>query len=195
MENMNNKSENTENNIRKWDLIKSIIAFELGMFLEVKTNKTDDNSECQKKPEMFKLMRWMSHSVLSVNTLKFYLEDLISAKIANRNLMTEKYALMDNLIPHTNENPVIDKIAEIEVQWMQELKPKYPNLLQQSSTIFKKYMVSEYETYSDETLNCLMNDINTAVQKNLNLTKLRYNNLFKRLGYASIEELELKCKK
>lgn len=195
MENMNNKSENTENNISKWDLIKSIIAFELGMFLEVKTNKTDDNSECQKKPEMFKLMRWMSHSVLSVNTLKFYLEDLISAKIANRNLMTEKYALIDNLIPHTNENPVIDKIAEIEVQWMQELKPKYPNLLQQSSTIFKKYMLSEYETYSDETLNCLMNDINTAVQKNLNLTKLRYNNLFKRLGYSSIEELELKCKK
>ena len=192
---MSNKSENKENNISKWDLIKSIIAFELGMFLEVKIKKTDGNSECQKKPETFKLMRWMSHSVLSVNTLKSYLEDLISAKIANRNLMTEKYALMDNLIPHTNENPVIDKIAEIEVQWMQELKPKYPNLLQQSSTIFKKYMVSEYETYSDETLNCLMNDINTAVQKNLNLTELRYNNLFKRLGYTSIEELELGCKK
>jgi len=195
MENMNNKSENEEKNISKWDLIEKIIAFELGMFLEVKTKKTDGNSECQKKPEMFKLMRWMSHSVLSINTLKCYLEDLISAKIANRNLMTEKYALIDNMIPHINENPVIDKIAEIEVDWMQELKPKYPSLLQQSSTIFKKYMISEYETYSDETLNCLLNDINTAVQKNLNLTELRYNNLFKRLGYTSIEDLERGCKK
>lgn len=184
-----------ENNISKWDLIEKIVDFELEMFLEVKSDSEGENSNCQDEPGTFKIMRWMSHSVLSENTIKSYLEDLISAKVDDRNLMTEKYALMDNLIPPINNNPIIEKIAEIEIQWMNTLKPKYPNLLQNSGEAFKNYMICEYQTYSDETLEFLLKDINTAKERGLNLIELRYNNLFKRLGYDSLEELEQKCKK
>jgi hypothetical protein len=190
-----NISENSAAKIDKWDIIDSIINIELEMFLDVKTRQEDGNAQCQEEPDTFKIMRWMSHSVLSVETLKSYLEDLIGAKIADRNLMTEKYALMENLIPHPKENPIITKIAVIELNWMNELKPKYPNMLQENSSTFKNYLICEYETYSDKTIDCLMADINTAIDKKLNLTELRYRNLFKRLGYKSLDDLDQRCKK
>ena len=189
-----NTSEDSAVKIDKWDIIDSIINIELEMFLDVKTREEDGNAQCQQEPDTFKIMRWMSHSVLSEGTLKSYLEDLIAAKIADRNLMTEKYALMENLIPHPEENQIIAKIAEIELDWMNELRPKYPNLLQENSSTFKNYLICEYETYSDETIDCLMKDINSAIDKKLNLTELRYKNLFKRLGYKSLEALEQGCK-
>ena len=195
MEKMNKNPENQEKGISKWDLIDQIVDFELKMFLEVKSNTEGKNSPCQEEPETFKIMRWMSHSVLNETTIKSYLEDLISASVAGRNLMTEKYALMEKLIPEINNNPVIEKIAEIEINWMNVLKPQYPNLLQNNSDAFRNYMVCEYQTYSDETLGFLMNDLNTALDKGLNLVELRYKNLFKRLGYNSLEELEQSCKK
>lgn len=190
-----NSTENSTKTIDKWDVIENIIALELEMFLDVKTREKDGNSKCQEEPETFKLMRWMSHSVLSFDTLKSYFEDLISAKIANHNLMTEKYALMENLIPHENANPLIEIIAEIEIRWMNKLKPKYPNLFNNDPQSFKNYMVCEYETYSTKTLDLLRKDLATATEKKLNLTELRYNNLFKRLGYKSLEELDQKCNK
>jgi len=191
----NNISDKTANKIDKWDVIDNIIAFELEMFLGVKTRKEDGNSQCQEEPETFKLMRWMSHSVLSEDTLKSYLEDLISAKVSGKNLMTEKYALMENLIPHEKASPLIEIIAEIEIRWMNKLKPKYPNLFNNNSSSFKNYMVCEYETYSTKTLNLLIKDIGKATDKKLNLIELRYNNLFRRLGYKSLEELDQKCRK
>lgn len=188
---MENKNlENTTDKKNKWDIIDNIIALEFEMFLQVKTNGNDDNRQCQEKPETFKLMRWMSHSVLSQDTLESYLVDLLEAKASGRNFMTEKYALMENLIPRLKENPIINKIADAEINWMNELKPKYPNILQGNIDSFKNYMVCEYQTYSDKTLDFLMKDINTAKTKNLNLPKLRYKNLFKRLGYNSLEEAE-----
>lgn len=190
-----NISDKSTAKIDKWDIIDSIISIELEMFLDVKTRQEDGSAQCQEEPDTFKIMRWMSHSVLSAETLKSYLEDLISAKIADRNLMTEKYALMENLIPHPKDNPIITKIAVIELNWMNELRPKYPNLLHENSSTFKNYLICEYETYSDETIDCLMADINTAIDKKLNLTELRYKNLFKRLGYKSLEDLDQGCKK
>lgn len=187
-------TNNSNKTIDKWDVIDNIIAFELEMFLDVKTREEDGNSQCQEEPETFKLMRWMSHSVLSEDTLKSYLEDLISAKVSGHNLMTEKYALMENLIPHEKASPLIEIIAEIEIRWMDKLKPKYSNLFKNDPDSFKNYMVCEYETYSAKTLDFFMKDIKRAIDKKLNLTELRYNNLFKRLGYKSLEELDQKCK-
>lgn len=192
---METSTKNIEKKIDngKWDVIDNIIALELEMFLQVKSNNDGKNYQCQEEPETFKLMRWMSHSVLSQETLESYLVDLLEAKANGRNLMTEKYALMENLIPRLKENPIIDEIADAEIKWMNELKPQYPNILKENTNAFKNYMVCEYETYSDKTLEFLMNDINSAKTKNLNLPKLRYKNLFKRLGYKSLEEAEQVC--
>lgn len=193
---MKTADENTEKKVKinqKFDLIDNIIALELEMFLQVNSKNSEGKSQCQEEPETFKLMRWMSHSVLSQDTLESYLVDLLEAKANERNFMTEKYALMEGIIPHLKENPIIDKIAEVEINWMKELKPKYPNILKGDTETFKNYMVCEYETYSDKTLELLMKDINTAQTKKLNLPKLRYKNLFKKLGYKSLEEAEQVC--
>ncbi|MFY9398109.1 MAG: DUF4125 family protein [Desulfomonilia bacterium] len=78
------------------DLIQLIIELELAMFRKVNAR---GNAPCQEMPETFRAMRWMAHSVLSEGTLSSYLDDLKTAAEAGRNLMTEKYARMDNFIP------------------------------------------------------------------------------------------------
>lgn len=184
------KSESTDQLNSKWDVIDNIIALELEMFLNVRARSEDGNRKCLEEPGTFKMMRWMSHSVLSQDTLESYLCDLLRAKADDRNLMTEKYALMEDLIPHVNSNQVIGAIADIEVAWMKELKIKFPHLMEGDEATFRSYMVCEYETYSDQTLELLMADINKALAKKINLPEIRYKNLFKRLGYKSIEEAE-----
>ncbi|MDD3010555.1 MAG: DUF4125 family protein [Bacteroidales bacterium] len=187
---MQEKQKTTDTN-RKWDVIDQIVAKELEMFLQVRATDDGTGKACQEEPNMFKAMRWMSHSVLSLKTLESYLSDLNSAAAHNRNLMTEKYALMDNLIPHpTLGQDLILEIAAKEVQWMQEVQGKYPGLIQGKTAEFTNYLVCEYETYSFETLTLLLDDIHRAETKELNLPELRYRNLFKRLGYSSIEEAQ-----
>ena len=177
---------------RKMNIVDEIIELELEMFLNVKSDKNRENLQCQKNPEAFKVMRWMNHTVLSKKTLKSYLEDLIAAKKIGRNLMTEKYALMDNIISHQNQNKIIENIAKIETKWMYEIKDIYPKILKENEVDFINYMVSEYETYSTKTINLLMKDVDLALKKEVNLLELRYENLFKRLGYNSLEEAENK---
>ena len=120
---------------------------------------------------------------------RFHLINLQRAVLDNRNLMTEKYALMDNLITHPIElSGVINIISMHEVEWMHNVKTKYPNVIQDNNEQFVNYMICEYETYSLETLNLLANDVKKAKENNLNLAEMRYNNLFKRLGYKSISD-------
>ena len=85
-------------------LLEKIIAREAAMFIAVKASEPAD---CQEMLKTFYLMREMSHSVLAADTLTSYLQDLETAAAAGRNLMTEKYARMENLIPSLNENDLI----------------------------------------------------------------------------------------
>ena len=80
-------------------LLEKIIAREAAMFIAVKASEPAD---CQEMLKTFYLMREMSHSVLAADTLTSYLQDLETAAAAGRNLMTEKYARMENLIPSLN---------------------------------------------------------------------------------------------
>ena len=104
-------------------LLEKIIAREAGMFIAVKASEPAD---CQEMLKTFYLMREMSHSVLAADTLTSYLQDLETAAAAGRNLMTEKYARMENLIPSLNENELIYKIVDIEREWLAEVHKKYP---------------------------------------------------------------------
>jgi len=178
--------EMTEITSDKWTLIEKIIAEEQKMFLSVNAR---EHSACQDQPETFKLMRWMSHSVLSQATLASYLVDLESAHEEERNLMTEKYARMENLIPPIKNSPVIHDIAAIELRWMRAFRKKYPRIIQDNPADFERYLRCEYETYSDCTLHLLNKDIQNALSRNLNLVELRYRNLFKRMGYDSLDEV------
>jgi hypothetical protein len=171
------------------ELLDNIIKFELDMFEQVRTSEP---SLCKDRPETFRVMRGMTHSVLSTNTLQSYLGDLQKAKAEGRNLLTEKYARMDNMIPPLKTNRLIDDIVKLESCWMKELSQKYPRSFRGGSGSFELYLSSELETYSDETLELYFGDVSRAGKEGRNLAEERYTKLAQQIGYSSIDEMERK---
>ena len=176
----------------KKKLIENVIDLEWEMFSSVKASEP---SACQEREKTFRLMRWMSHSVLSEGLLEFYLHDLRQAKDLGRNLMTEKYARMEGQIPALKQNPLIARIVEIEIAWKNEVARKYPHTFRgEVARAFGNYMACELETYSDGTLASYYHEVAEARRKKRNLVEERYANLFAKLGYSSIEDREKKAR-
>jgi hypothetical protein len=175
------------------ELVREIISIELRMFLTVQTSGP---TTCQEQPETFKLMRRAGFHVLSTETLESYLQDLEEALDENRNLVTLKYARIDELIPCLNDNPIIGKIVEIEERWFKELEKKYPSTFRNRADFAAgTYLRSELETYSNRTLELCLKDLTKALYEGINLTAERYTYLFKQLGYNSIDDMEQERKK
>ncbi len=179
-------------------LINRILKRELNMFLTVPTLQ---RASCQEDPEMFKVVRGSQFITWSGETLDSYLQDLKSAKKNNINLMTQKYARMGNLIDKIKENPVMDEIVEIEIEWQKEMFEKFPCLMggaralrssedTPSATSFETYLRGELETYSDMTLIFLLKDVKGYSEKNENMMIKTHLHMVKQLGYASLEDAE-----
>ncbi len=171
-------------------IINKIIDIEEKMFVCVRTKEPAD---CQNMLRTFRSMRRMSFSVLECDTLNSYLDDLQEAERSSRNLVMEKYARMDNLIPVINNSDVINKIVQIEMGWMQKLHDLYPFSIKFDAG-FRIYETGELETYSNHTLDLYYRDLLTAYANDLNLCEKRYLNLYKELGYKSLEEVEKEAK-
>jgi len=180
---------NKQNELRDI-LIEKILKIELEMFQNVRSR---GYASCQEQPEAFRMMRWMGHSVLSDETLGSYLDDLKQARKVSRNLMTEKYARMEGIIPAIKEDPriteIIDEIAEVEKNWMLEFSEKYPGISRGGGEGFSLYLKSELETYSDRTLEFYHRDVMAAKEQGDNLAEKSYTNLFLRLGYESLDDV------
>ena len=168
-------------------IITSIVEIELDMFLQVRSIST---SVCQEQPDAFKVMREMTHSILSPETLNSYLDDLRKAKGGNRNLVTEKYARMANQIPPLKNHPLIQKIVGSESRWLKEFNDTFPHIHNTRGPEFEIYLSSELETYSDKTIALYYQDIVNAQETGINLAEARYNKLAKTLGYPSINQME-----
>lgn len=174
----------TSNQARYGDPLDTVIDLELGMFNAVREERP---SACRDKPKAFKVMRRITHSVLSAETLRSYLRDLEQATADGRNLMAEKYARMQGLIPVRDDSAVIDRIVEMEGGWQDELSHRYPQLFAaQSMQAFELYLRSELETYSDHTLELYLRDICESAEETRNLAEERYTFLAKMLGHDSI---------
>ncbi len=180
----------------KDNLIENILELELNMFLNVHSRHP---ASCQENPDAFRFHRKAQFSVWSAETLQSYLDDLFKAKEQGHNLMTLKYARMENLIPPLNVNPIIDVIVQMELEAQQEMLSRYPNILGQGrpleddspgATSFKTYLRGELETYSDRTLELLYRDIQQIKDRGENWAQQLYTNLVRNLGYHSIDELE-----
>lgn len=180
------------------DVIEKIIAKELKMFLSVPSIR---KSSCQDYPESFKLHRRAQFSCWSRETLDSYLNDLEKAEEQKKNLMTQKYARMDNLIKQLNDNPLIDKIVECQCAWQRSMMKKYPGIMSGGRplssgedsafmTSFETYLRGELETYSDATLELLNFDIMDKKLKGINMAEELYLFLVKERGYDSLDEAE-----
>lgn len=191
---------------RKQDLIDQIITHEWMMFSAVNAH-ADSGSEnkqhptCQDFPDEFRLHRESKLLPWSVATLQSYLNDLIRAQKAGTNLMTYKYARMDNLIPCENINPNIDSIATQLVLWQKAFMEAYPGIMSKGRPLsggrpgvdwpsFENYLRCELETYSDQTLEHLSHDIHAMVNQGKNMSEEVYTYLIRNKGYTSLEQAE-----
>lgn len=176
---------------KKAELIDKILKAEFDMFQRVPTASP---TACQESEGGFRLMRGSGFETWSEATLESYLDDLIQAKREGRNLLTEKYARMDDLIPCTNFNPVIDDIVKIESQLQEEVRERYPHLLRGGNMCqaggFEIYLRGEMETYSDQTLDLYYQDLMQALREGRNVAEERYLRMSLKLGYSSLEEHE-----
>lgn len=181
MENMNSSTS------RREQIIEQIVEKEYKMFESLRAR---DPNHCKDNPKTFKLIRGIYFSFFSDETLWSYLKDLEDAEKFNRNLLEEKYARMDDLIPKIKENPLIEEIVTIRLEWMRELSSRYPNIFQGNEEGFAKYLRSELETYSDRTLELVYRDLQKAIKDGRNILREQYELLFRKLGYNSLEEVE-----
>jgi len=176
-------------------LIAKIVELELDMFLAV---PADGIYSCQQDPDGFGLHRRVQFSIWSEDTLQSYLDDLHRAKEDGINLMTIKYASMQDLIARENRNPLIAEILTIKYRWQEEMVHKYPYLMagarklqgsdeKTEDTSFETYLRGELETYSDDTLALLHRDVIELKKMGINGSEKIYEHLVKELGYDSIE--------
>jgi len=184
------------------ELIQEILETELKMFLSVRAREP---VSCQQDPEGFRMYRAAQFSVWSDQTLASYRQDLEKAAEQGQNLMTLKYARMEDLIPKLHDDilvdNLIDQIVNIEVGWQTEMMAKYPYLMKRGrplkdgeeglqTTSFVKYLRGELETYSADTLAHLYRDLSESQDRNKNMAVTVYENMVRSRGFSSIEEAE-----
>lgn len=182
----------------KSECIDEILQRELKMFTSVNARGP---APCRSNPEGFILHRRAQFSVWSSETLTSYLNDLKTAENEDKNLMTLKYARMEGIIDPLNENPLIDEIVAMEYEWQKEALTRYPAVLGGArplssgddsawATSFETYLRGELETYSDETLRLLHNDLLQMKGKEANYSLEVYDYLMRSMGYESLDEAE-----
>lgn len=176
--------------------MQEILDREWEMFQEVKSATP---ASCQNSPDTFRLVRGSIFQLWPPELMAAYLIELTRARRLGRNLITEKYARMDNLIAPINTNPVIDKIVEIETQWQEEVRQKYPALYQRSCRStdktddgmnFSVYLKCELETYGDTALDIYYEWVCQAKQLGVNYSITMLNHIVLKSGFKNIEEAE-----
>ncbi len=183
---------NQEKMIKK-GLVDRILDIEVNMFQLVPTG---EEPACRSDIENMRLHRRGQFAGWSVGTCESYLQDLITAEAAGKNLLTLKYARMDNRIPVQSESSDIPYICDCYVEWQKKIISRYPNIMRGGRDIagFKNYLSSELETYSDKTLALLRSDVEAFRQAGGNMSLEVYKSLAGQSGYASLDDMERSLK-
>ena len=168
--------------MNKSELIDQITAIEQEMFVAV---KTEGECACQADIDSFVFHRRVQFAAWDECTLSLYLDHIFSNWQQGVNLMTIKYARMEDQIPPYSQNPLIEKITAQSVAWQREVREAYPKLMARSRPItdadappgvrsFERYFSCELETYSDDVLQSLMDHMQKSAQAGENLSLVSY---------------------
>lgn len=180
----------------KSEFLDKVLEMEWQMFVRV---KSAHHAACQSAPNNFKMIRSSLFETWTEEMLESYLDDLRQAETDQRNLLTEKYARMDNLIPPLSNNPLIKIIVAIENAWQNELQQRYPALYQRccrsmdqtgDGKNFSIYLGCELETYGDSTLELYYENLTTAVEQDRNLAIESMQRLVCKNGYRDLAHAE-----
>lgn len=178
------------------ELVAAILDSEWEMFRRVQSAYP---VRCQQAPATFRQIRASIFELWTKEMLASYLDDLRQAEAAGRNLLAEKYARMDNLIPKTNCSPFIEKIIAIDSDWQAEVKNKYPHLYRvacrgmeptNDGRNFSVYLRSELETYGEKTVELYYRQIEEALGNGENLTLKMLQRLVEKGGFKDLEHAE-----
>lgn len=195
----------------KEDLIAEIIDLEWAMFDDVRN--AGGRAWCQNDPATFRIMRASQAKTWPVALLASYRDDLVAARSAGRNLMTEKYArMMESTHPEEYAQiaaalpPVdprslatIEEIVAINVNWEQEVARKYPRLSAKGrplhtsedtpyATSLETYARGELQTYSPKTIGLLHEHTTRLASEAINGAELVLQNMVAAYGYKSLAE-------
>lgn len=197
----------------KEGLIRDILKIEWEMFHNVQN--VGGPASCQQDYETFDIMRSSQAMSWTLPLLESYLNDLKEAQESGRNLMTEKYAhmmkytfpseyaqLADSLPALDSQTQfLIDRIIALTIQWAQEMKQKYPDLLitarplyssedSPQGTSIETYAKGELATYSFHTLQLLYDFYINCRTEGINNYEDILLNTVKQYGFSSIEDAE-----
>ena len=173
-------------------ILSEIVKIEKEWFVNVKAS----NTQCQDNIESFESMRKMFFYPLSEKTLKSYLKHIKKQYKFGKNLMYEKYAIMNGQLISNNKSQYIGKITEIEKRWLTEAMSIYPALFNgQSIDYFENYLKSELKTYSADSLKSYYKDLVSAKRKKRNFALERQKYLADFLGYGSVEAMNQRFSK
>lgn len=177
-------------------LTQEIVELEWQMFSQVHSQYP---VSCQQNPDVFKAVRSSIFEVWPEELLSAYLDELKSAQKAGRNLLTEKYARMDKLIPPRTTNPLIPKIVEIELAWQMELQENYPALYQrvcrlnsgaEDGSNFAVYLACELETYGGSTIDLYYHWVREVAERGENVSIQMLETLVLRGGFQNLAQAE-----
>ena len=174
------------------NVLDTIAEIEITMAKQMHTDEPLD----EKTLPAFKRMRWMTYSVFSDDTLALLLNDWIIASQNGRNVMLEKYAMMGGQIEipdFSGNEKEIKAIVEQESKWQEDVRVKYPKTISgnpNGTEAFKHYLNCELHTWSIPAIHSYYEDVSGAMEKKVNLSEARYNNLYASLGKGSLAEVE-----
>lgn len=194
-------------------VIDEIIKLEFEAFDKVENE--GGRAECQNDWPYFYVMRksqymtWTDDMLLTIRDL--WLEN----KANGWNMITEKYGrMMESTAPDEYEKlkeyfpkrsektkAIVDQIADIQVQWMEDFAKEYPKLASQARNItsqtdslydtsYETYLKGELLTYSDTLLKMYAEFIIDLYNRQENLAKLTIRNTANLQGYESLEKAE-----
>ena len=156
-------------------LVDAIVSAEWDMFSKVRN--VGGTASCQMDPKTFHIMRSSQMDNWDDELLGSYLEDLLSARLEGRNLVTEKYArMMESTFPEeyarlADSLPPLDPaaVAQVEeivaahVAWKEALDARYPSLADRGRPLrsrddrpgqvsMESYLRAELRSYSPRTI-------------------------------------------
>lgn len=197
----------------KEEVIDEIVKLEFEAFDKVQN--VGGRAACQNDWPFFYVMRksqymtWTDEMLLCIRNL--WLEN----RAKGWNMITEKYGrMMEHTAPEEYEQikdnfptksektiAIVNQIAEIQVNWMQDFAQQYPKLAENArditsdadeidNTSYETYLKGELLTYSDELLKLYARFIVSLAREGKNLAQMTIENTAHLQGYKTLEEAE-----
>lgn len=195
-------------------LIEEIVREEWDSFQQVQN--IGGRAACQDDRATFEIMRKSQFMAWKNEVCESYLNDLISARQAGRNLLAEKYAhmmketspgeylMIKDLLPPVSleAEQLAEKIVSVHLRWQKAYSQEFPYLSgagrpvgdTSEETSVEVYLRGELLTYSVDTLRLYLNMVQEYQDKNINLNRLIQHNTVQLYGYASLGDAEQKLR-